>query len=238
MHGKQYVDSWYQSDYAKTFNSGVMGLIYSGVYAFMEFPHRKKSPARILEVGAGSGVYRRAAKPRFSEYTELDLREWPDDSADSPNVTRLVGNAEKLSFARDDAYDRVIATCLLVHLDNPLAALKEWKRVVKPGGSLTLYVPPEAGWLVRLARRVGPWRTARRLGYDPARLAHLEHKYSYQHLEALVREVFDSSGIKIRSFPLPWFRFDLSLFNIFEIAVPQTVPLGHQHGDGPGASRS
>lgn len=85
---------------------------------------------------------------------------------------------------------------------------------------------------------VGTWLKARLMGYDSARLAHLEQKYSYKHLEALVREVFDRSGIKILSFPLQRFRFDLSMFNIFEIAVPQTVQLGHEHGEGRGASRS
>lgn len=185
----------------------------------MEFPHRKDRPGKVLEVGAGSGVYRLAATPAFSSYVELDLREWPNPSPHEENVSRVVGDAQNLDSIADNSFDRLVATCLLVHLNDPMRALEEWKRVVRPGGHLTIYVPPEAGWLVRVARNLGPWRMARRRGFDPKRLAYLEHKYSYFHLDTLIREVFFGDRVRRRTFPLSWFVFDLALFHSYEIQL-------------------
>lgn len=90
---------------------------------------------------------------------------------------------------------------------------------MRSGGSLTIYVPPEAGWLVRVARFLGPWQIARRKGYEPTRLAYLEHKYSYFHLDALIKEVFRGDLIRRRTFPFRAFKFDLALFHVYEIQL-------------------
>lgn len=57
-----------------------------------------------------------------------------------PNVADYYGHALALPF-HDHALDYVIASHVLEHVANPVAALAEWYRVVRPGGIIYLVVP-------------------------------------------------------------------------------------------------
>lgn len=58
----------------------------------------------------------------------------------APNLADYYGHAEALPF-RDHALDYVIASHVLEHIANPVAALAECHRVLRPGGILYLVVP-------------------------------------------------------------------------------------------------
>ncbi len=49
--------------------------------------------------------------------------------------------ATRLDFAEDASYDFVLSSHMLEHSANPLRALKEWKRIVKPSGAVVLFLP-------------------------------------------------------------------------------------------------
>jgi ubiquinone/menaquinone biosynthesis C-methylase UbiE len=51
-----------------------------------------------------------------------------------PNLTFEVGDATKLEAFEDNSFDIVHAHALLVHIPDPVAVLKEFYRVCKPGG--------------------------------------------------------------------------------------------------------
>ena len=51
------------------------------------------------------------------------------------------GDAHYMSGIPDDVYDFVYSSHTLEHMENPALALKNWWRIVKPGGYLILYVP-------------------------------------------------------------------------------------------------
>jgi len=53
--------------------------------------------------------------------------------------------ATDLGFASDDAYDFLISSHMLEHSANPIRALMEWKRVIKPDGGLLLVLPHRDG---------------------------------------------------------------------------------------------
>ncbi len=57
-----------------------------------------------------------------------------------PNLADYYGHACRLPF-HDHSLDYVIASHVLEHVANPVAALAEWHRVVRPGGILYLVVP-------------------------------------------------------------------------------------------------
>ena len=57
-----------------------------------------------------------------------------------PNRADFYGHACALPF-HDHALDYVIASHVLEHVANPVAALVEWQRVVRPGGIIYLVVP-------------------------------------------------------------------------------------------------
>lgn len=62
------------------------------------------------------------------------------------NVTFEVGDAYALPFP-DAQFDAVFGHALLMHLRRPLAALKEMRRVLKPGGLAGVSDPDYGGWL-------------------------------------------------------------------------------------------
>lgn len=210
------VSDWYASGYEQAYHTGFIGWVYQQVYRFMEKPHKDRRRGAILEVGAGSGDYRSHAQPNFARYVELDLRKIPI-SDEKVAVEKVVGDAQDLSRFGDGEFDRVVATCVLVHLDNPLRALREWRRVVKLGGSLTIYVPPEAGLLVRWVRKLVTWRGPSAAGLDARRIASLQHKFSYFYMDAIIKEVFSNDLVERRTFPFQLFEYDFSLFHVFEI---------------------
>ncbi|MFE2614581.1 class I SAM-dependent methyltransferase [Micromonospora chalcea] len=93
----------------------------------------------VLEVGAGTGeLWRRIGHPRRLTLTDFSpamcarLREVPGARVQRCDATRLP--------FRDGAVDAVIANHMLYHLDDPDAALREFARVLRPGGRLAVAV--------------------------------------------------------------------------------------------------
>ena len=54
---------------------------------------------------------------------------------------QVIGEASDLSSVEAQSYDFVLSCHSLEHVANPLKALREWKRILKPGGFLILAVP-------------------------------------------------------------------------------------------------
>lgn len=71
-----------------------------------------------------------ALQEQYPELQEFDIVE-PD----------ILENAETLHTIASDQLDFVIASHLLEHCKNPIGAIKNWLRVLKPGGKLYLVVP-------------------------------------------------------------------------------------------------
>jgi SAM-dependent methyltransferase len=108
------------------------------------------SGACALEVGGPSAVFReREPVPLYPLIRQLDLIDfseqtlWRDRATAEglPPGRRLVGEATDLGGIPAAAYDLLLASHVLEHTANPLRALDEWRRVVRPGGLLILVVP-------------------------------------------------------------------------------------------------
>jgi ubiquinone/menaquinone biosynthesis C-methylase UbiE len=102
--------------------------------------------ARVLEAGCGVGAQTRLLLKRSPQavFTCIDISH--DSLArarrlkDTPGfeqVTFEQADIRRLRFA-DAAFDHIFVCFVLEHLDNPVAALTELKRVLRPGGTLTL----------------------------------------------------------------------------------------------------
>jgi ubiquinone/menaquinone biosynthesis C-methylase UbiE len=121
---------------------------------------------RVLEIGAGTG----ANVPHFpsaveelvlTEPSEGMLRRLRRRQQQEKREARLLrAPAENLPF-EDDSFDTVVATVVLCSVPDQAAALREVRRVLKPGGQFlfTEHVrsarPELAKWQDRLER---PWR--------------------------------------------------------------------------------
>lgn len=117
--------------------------------------------ANGLEIGGPSAVFgRRGPLPAYALARRIDncnfgpatmwegsIEEGPTFRFDRDRSAGIqhVAEATRLDFAADARYDFVLSSHALEHVANPLAALAEWKRVLKPGGTLALVLPDRAG---------------------------------------------------------------------------------------------
>lgn len=88
---------------------------------------------------------------------------------------QFIGEGSDLKMAVDACYDFVISCNNLEHMANPLAALIEWRRVIKPGGHILLILPrKESNFdhrrsVTRFEHLLDDWRA----GTDEHDLTHL-----------------------------------------------------------------
>jgi len=100
-----------------------------------DFARRLPPDARILDVGAGTAPYREFFQP--SRYVTSD---WENSIYDVARHSDVIGPISELPIA-DASFHAVIATEVLEHVSDPLAALRELRRVLRPGGQIIITVP-------------------------------------------------------------------------------------------------
>jgi ubiquinone/menaquinone biosynthesis C-methylase UbiE len=125
-----------------------------------------EASGRTIELGAGTGLNLDLYPDAVTELTLTEpdphmikqLRARVADSDREPTIAET--GAERLSFP-DDSFDTAVATLVLCTIPDPVAALAEASRVLKPGGRL-LFIehvrsgqPGLARWQDRLEK---PWR--------------------------------------------------------------------------------
>ncbi len=102
-------------------------------------PHLRPDMS-LLDVGSGPGTITadlagRVARVTASEVTEqaLELARAGIEAGGAGNVDFAVADAHDLPFA-DDSFDVVHAHQVLQHVGDPVQALREMRRVTRPGG--------------------------------------------------------------------------------------------------------
>jgi SAM-dependent methyltransferase len=111
--------------------------------------------ARLLDVGAGRGAVARAALATGCVVTAVDASAGMVSrlAEDHPDITATQQDAGTLNFP-DAAFDVVAAGFVVQVLTDPLMALKEFHRVLTPGGTVALSLERQTvgrlGWLHEL----------------------------------------------------------------------------------------
>ena len=101
-----------------------------------------KPDARILEVGSGSG--QDLAFIRDSGWQRVVGTDVSENSAREAKkefgIEVLVGTLESLKFP-DNSFDHIRMKYVISHVHSPKKLLEEVRRILKPGGSLVIWIP-------------------------------------------------------------------------------------------------
>lgn len=226
-------DRFYEEDFHRLHYEDHVG-------AYTGFQHRMLerglpevgTGGRVLEVGAGRGEHLAFVRGCRGAYVMLDLRDRSSDIAASPVAQHLsrsfmVGSGEELPL-RDDCVDRLIATCLVLHLTHPDRAFQEWRRVCRDGATLSLLLPCDPGMLYRWGRHWVVHRRLARLADLP--MAHVKYLWAYEHrnhylaIVSMLRWHFRADRMTIRRYPVRWGSWNMNVFTIVRITVVKPGP--------------
>jgi phosphatidylethanolamine/phosphatidyl-N-methylethanolamine N-methyltransferase len=214
----EYLRQWSQLYEKLNYDEGLAGYFLDKSHAWCERafgPDRHFS--RVLEVGAGTGVHLAHVRHGFDQYLVTDLNPPMLASAEGrgsggdPRVSWQAEDATSLSFP-DASFDRLVAAHVLEHLPAPHAVLREWSRVVKPGGVISLVLPCDPGLAWRLGRAVGSRGKFVRAGLEYDYWMAREHINAINGLTALVEYYFPQREEAWLPMRIP--SMDLNLFYI------------------------
>lgn len=171
------------------------GRLMKAGHVLLEDMIKEPSFANVLEVGSGTGEHLQFVKHGFETYCMLDRNpamiklSQQKYQGDKRNIQYKLGEVESLPVA-DESVDRLIATHVLEHVYRPHVVLREWNRVLRPGGLMSILIPTDPGIAWRIGRAFGtrPAVLKRGLPYDY--FMALEHVNPVNNLVALLEYYF------------------------------------------------
>jgi phosphatidylethanolamine/phosphatidyl-N-methylethanolamine N-methyltransferase len=188
---RQFEANYEKLNYARNLSSRV--LAHSHVLVERPFGPDAYFPA-VLEVGAGSGIHFGHVRHRFDTYLMTDA---------NPNMLeqakRKTASDARFRFEREDAahlsfpdasFDRLIATHVLEHMPAPHEVIREWARVIRPGGVLSIVLPCDPGFAWRFGRNFGVKQRATAAGMEYAYWMAREHVNSIFNLVTFLNYYF------------------------------------------------
>lgn len=121
-------------------NPAVQAAVYRPVHSQVLRELRSDAARRILDVGCGTGILASRIQLEFGSEVEVIGCDWSAGMleqavARNPRVGWLQADAANLPF-RDAAFDAVVTTEAFHWFPDQGGALREFKRVLRPGGNV------------------------------------------------------------------------------------------------------
>jgi phosphatidylethanolamine/phosphatidyl-N-methylethanolamine N-methyltransferase len=217
---KQFTTAYDEANY----NNSLQTVAMNASHRLTEKPFRNSDHfGRVLEIGAGTGAHLPFVKHGFDQYILTDLNDAALEVARTKLAAQHVGKLDfqvqagsRLNF-EDNSFDRLIATHVLEHILEPHLVLREWARVLKKGGTLSVLIPTDPGMLWRFGRAIGPRRQAIAKGLAYDYIMAREHVNSCYNLLVFLNHYFPNATRFWWPFPVP--SVNLNLFHAFHARV-------------------
>ncbi len=211
-------ENFYNNMYNKVTNSFGVSILHRIAHTKLEKGLERKTFKSVLEIGANQGEHLPYVMHNYDEYTMTDISYEATAVSLGENgdfrVRKIYADAQNLPFP-NETFDRVVMTCVLHHLTDPVLAMNEMRRVVKRNGLMSIHLSGDPTILYRLLWALGSGRVIQKLGVNDPKLIHsLEHRGHFFGINTMLIDTFKSESISSSSFPL---KGDLTLFKTFQI---------------------
>ncbi len=110
----------------------------------------------VLDAGCGGGKFSPDRNTGADDFRVLGVDSFESVRHNSKLNFRVCGNVNELPFG-DESFDVVYGRWLVEHLENPAIALREFYRVLKPGGRLALFTTNLLHYYGAAARMTPQW---------------------------------------------------------------------------------
>jgi len=140
----------------------------------------------LLDVGCSAGYVLEAGKRLGLSSYGMDVSSFAVNLVRERGFTAKVGRLEDMPF-EDMSFDIVTAKHTVEHADEPLKAMKECHRVLRPNGVLLIVVPDAAYWKTYAAPRSGRY-------FVPSQLGWQHHVY---YTSTALRFALEKSGFEV-----------------------------------------
>lgn len=215
------VDYYYENFYSRIVGvetSGLSRLLSSYPHKLLEAPFKCNSGYTILELGSGANEHFPYVENSFDSYVAVDIKK-PKIFPRHPRVHFVQGDIQSLPF-EDSSFDRILATCILLHLNHPEKALLEMRRVIAENGFISIYLPTEPSIGLRFLRKIHTARKAKSLGYNGYDLfIARDHVTYFSRMIQLINYVFREDSVKYKFRPIPLGTWYFNAFCIVQIRV-------------------
>jgi ubiquinone/menaquinone biosynthesis C-methylase UbiE len=219
-------------DYNDVYYTGSLGKFEKWTHQLLEKQDVNSLDSIVVDIGGGDGQHVSYLNGNFDRYYILDVIDNSkklNRSVGKENLNKIdfvLGNAEKLPFG-DDTVDRIILTCILHHVDSPKKVLSECRRVLRNGGTISIYLPNDPGFLYRIIRHFAAHlKYARKTKRPMSVIKYLwavEHKNHVLGLSIIIKNVFKNDAIIHRSYPFHFGSWNLNIFQIFQIEISKDL---------------
>lgn len=177
---------------------------------------------RVLEVGGNRGEHVPFVRHPYAEYVLTDLRPptVPDALRRDPRLRLEAADVQDLPFD-DGRFDRVVATCLMHHVPSPLLALRQMRRVTRPGGRITVLLPADPGIVYRVAKALTSGRQAARRGLSEEHrmVSALDHPNHVGSILVQLRHAFTEDTVRERWLPFRIPSWNANAFVVLDVTV-------------------
>jgi len=105
----------------------------------------RKVRGRLLDVGCGNGELLSLAQKMGWKAEGIDFDATAVDAARRRGLTVHLGDLREGTFA-DHAFDLVMSSHVLEHVPDPVALLRQCRRLLRPGGTVLAVTPNAESW--------------------------------------------------------------------------------------------